>query len=180
MLGRTQTIRVPAENVSCIIFRSRVDLPCLADQHHDVGVDDVDDDLSVRGEQYLGSKGDHYHPPPRPRVRSGPGPVGKKGCTSSREEEEEEEEEDAQMRPCGEAVESRFHIEGEREICKEERDVLEEMRQIDECGMKKFGALDHSENVIGILRDRWPQKRRKKKRIRSFEKKNVTHGKKRE
>ena len=41
------------------------------------------------------------------------------------------------MCPCGKAVESRTHIVGECEIYKEERDVLEEMRKIDECGMKK-------------------------------------------
>ena len=35
-----------------------------------------------------------------------------------------EKEEIAQMCPCGKAVESRTHIMGEREIYKEERDVL--------------------------------------------------------
>ena len=42
-----------------------------------------------------------------------------------------EEEEDAQMFPCGKAVESRTHIVGGCEICKEERNVLQEMRKID-------------------------------------------------
>ena len=51
----------------------------------------------------------------------------------------------AQMCPCGKAVESRTHIVGECEIYKEERDVLEEMRKIDECGMEKFGTPDTSE-----------------------------------
>ena len=37
----------------------------------------------------------------------------------------------------------------------EERDVLEEMRKIDECGMEKFGTLDSSEKTIAILGDRW-------------------------
>ena len=44
---------------------------------------------------------------------------------------------------------------GECEIYKEERDVLEGMRKIDECGMQKFGTLDSSEKAIAILRDRW-------------------------
>ena len=38
------------------------------------------------------------------------------------------------MCTCGKAVESRTHIVGECEIFKEERDVLEEMRSIDESG----------------------------------------------
>ena len=36
------------------------------------------------------------------------------------------------MCPCGKAVDSRTHIVGECDIYKEERDVLEEMRKIDE------------------------------------------------
>ena len=49
----------------------------------------------------------------------------------------------------------------ECEVCKEERDVFEEMREIDQCGMEKFGTLDinSSEKTIAILADRWwPQK----------------------
>ena len=42
-----------------------------------------------------------------------------------------------------------------REIYKEERDMLEEMRQIDECEMEKFGTLDSSEKTIAIPGDRW-------------------------
>ena len=45
------------------------------------------------------------------------------------------------MCPCGKTVERRTHIVGECEIYKEERDVLEEMRKMDECGMEKFGTL---------------------------------------
>ena len=72
--------------------------------------------------------------------------------TSSREEEGE----DAQMCPCGKAIERRTHIVGECEIRKEERGVLEgEMRKIDECGMEKFGTLDRSQKTIAILEDRW-------------------------
>ena len=52
-------------------------------------------------------------------------PERRKRYTSSWEEEEEEEI-DAQMCPCGKAIESRTHIVGECEMYKEERDVLEE------------------------------------------------------
>ena len=80
----------------------------------------------------------------------GPGPTRKrKRYVSSREEEEI-----AQMCPCVKAVESRTHLVGECEICKEERDLLE-MRKIDECDMEKFGTLDSSEKTITILGDRW-------------------------
>ena len=42
---------------------------------------------------------------------------------------------------------------------KEERDVLEETRQLDDCDMEKFSKLDNSEKTIAILGDRWwPQK----------------------
>ena len=59
------------------------------------------------------------------------------------------------MCPCGKAVESRARTLGECEICKEERDVLEEKRKIDECDMEMFDALDSSEKTIAILTDRW-------------------------
>ena len=55
-----------------------------------------------------------------------PGPAGKKRYASSREEGGE----DAQMCLCGKAKKS-SHIVGEREVHKEERHVLKEMRQID-------------------------------------------------
>ena len=32
---------------------------------------------------------------------------------------------------------------------------LEEMRNIGECGMEKFGTLDSSEQTIAILGERW-------------------------
>ena len=48
-------------------------------------------------------------------------PQRRKRYTNSRQEENE----DAQMCPCGNAVESRTHIMGECEIRKKERDVLE-------------------------------------------------------
>ena len=81
-------------------------------------------------------------------------PERRKRCASSREEEEI-----SQMCPCGKAVESRTRIVGEFEIYKEERDVLEKMRKIDEGGMEKFRALDSSEKTIAVLGDRWwPQK----------------------
>ena len=43
----------------------------------------------------------------------------------------------------------------ECEMYKEERDVLEEMKQIDECDMDHFSAHDNSEKTITILGDRW-------------------------
>ena len=48
---------------------------------------------------------------------------------------------------------------GECKIYKEERDALEEeLRNIGECNMEKFGTLDSSEKTISILGDRcWPQ-----------------------
>ena len=57
-------------------------------------------------------------------------PERRKRYASSREEEEI-----AQMYPCGKAVERRTHLVGECEIYKDERDLLEEMRKIDECDM---------------------------------------------
>ena len=59
------------------------------------------------------------------------------------------------MGPCGNAVENRSYIVRECEIHKEERDVLEETRRIDECDMEKFGTLDSSEKTTAILGDRW-------------------------
>ena len=44
---------------------------------------------------------------------------------------------------------------GECEVYQEERDVLEEMRKIDECGMEEFGALASSEKTIAVRGDRW-------------------------
>ena len=63
------------------------------------------------------------------------------------------------LRPCiieyTQVVESRTQRLGECETYKEERDVLEEMRKLDEGGMDKFGTLDSSEKTIAILGDRW-------------------------
>ena len=71
------------------------------------------------------------------------------------------------MCPCVKAEESRTRIVGECELYKEERDVLEEMRKIDECNMEKFGTLDSSEKTIAILGDRWwPQTVKQEKGIR--------------
>ena len=47
-------------------------------------------------------------------------PGRRKRSTTGREEEAN----DAQMCPCGKAIESRTHIVGECEICKEERGVI--------------------------------------------------------
>ena len=52
---------------------------------------------------------------------------------------------------CGEVTESRTHVMGKCETYMEERDVLEEMRNIDECDMEKFGTLDRSDKAIVIL-----------------------------
>ena len=65
-----------------------------------------------------------------------------KRCTSSREEEEV----DAQMCPCGNAIER------ECETYMEKRDVLEDkMRKINECDMEEFDTLDGREKTIAIL-----------------------------
>ena len=37
---------------------------------------------------------------------------------------------------------------------KEERDVFEEMRDIDECDMEELGTLDRSENTIAVCGQR--------------------------
>ena len=57
------------------------------------------------------------------------------------------------MCPCGTTTENWTYI-GECEIYKEERDVLEEMRQLNECGMEEFGRVDSSEKTIAIPGDR--------------------------
>ena len=61
-------------------------------------------------------------------------PGRRKRYTSRRGEEEEE---DSHMCPCGNAKESRTHMVGECDICKEERNVLE-MKKTDECDMETF------------------------------------------
>ena len=58
------------------------------------------------------------------------------------------------MCPRGKALESRSHAVGECEMYKEERDVLQDMREIDECDMEELGILDIAE-PISILGDRW-------------------------
>ena len=45
---------------------------------------------------------------------------------------------------------------------REERDVLEEMRKVDECGMEKFGTLDSNEETIAILGDGGHRRRNSK------------------
>ena len=60
------------------------------------------------------------------------------------------------MCSCDTAIESRAHLVEKCETHKEERDVSEEeMRNIDECGMNRFGTLDSSEKTIAIVGDRW-------------------------
>lgn len=63
------------------------------------------------------------------------------------------------MSSCGKVKESRTHNVRECEMYKAERDMLEEMRKMDECDMDKFCALENSEETIAILGGRlWPQK----------------------
>ena len=40
-------------------------------------------------------------------------------------------------------------------MSKERRDVLENMRKIDECSMEKFRTTNKSETTIAIVGDRW-------------------------
>ena len=76
----------------------------------------------------------------------------RKRYTSSRKEEEV----DAQMSLWGEAVERRTHILGECEMCKEERDVLEEeVRAMGKCDMEELCTLDSREKTSTVLGDRW-------------------------
>ena len=62
------------------------------------------------------------------------------------------------------ALESSTHIVGECEMYTEERDVLKEMKKIDECD--KFDTLDSREKTIAILGDRWPQTAKQQKGVR--------------
>ena len=64
--------------------------------------------------------------------------------------------------PCGKAVKGRTHIVGECEIYKEKRDVLEEMRKIDEFEMENFGTLDSSKKRIAIPGDSGHRRRNRK------------------
>ena len=66
---------------------------------------------------------------------------------------------------CCKAKQSSTHIVGggsvvgESEMREEERDVWEEMMQMDEYDMEQFSTLDNSEKTIAITGDRWwPQK----------------------
>ena len=52
-------------------------------------------------------------------------------------------------------IESMTHIVGECEIYKEEREMLEEMRKLDECDMKEVDRLESSKKPIAILGDKW-------------------------
>ena len=62
------------------------------------------------------------------------------------------------------SIDRTTHIVEECEVYKGERDVLEEMRKVDECDAEKFSTLDNSEKSIAILGDRcWPQKARQER-----------------
>ena len=82
-------------------------------------------------------------------------PYRRKTHTSGRGEDE-----DAQMCPCGEAIESRTDIVGECVVYEEERDVLK-MRKI-ESGMEKFSTLDSSKKAIAVLVDGGHRRRNRK------------------
>ena len=58
-----------------------------------------------------------------------------------------------QMCLCGKAIQSKTHLVGECEVCQEERNVSEDMTEIDECDMQGFGTLDSSDNTVAILGD---------------------------
>ena len=38
---------------------------------------------------------------------------------------------------------------------KEERNVLQEIRKLDNCDIEEFGRLENSEKTIAILGDKW-------------------------
>lgn len=72
--------------------------------------------------------------------------------TSSRDEEEV----DAQDCPRGKAIGSRTHLMTEYQLYKEERVVLRgEMRDVNECDMELFDALDSEEKAMIILGNKW-------------------------
>ena len=58
-----------------------------------------------------------------------------------------EEEESARSCPCGNEDESRTHVKAERELNKEERNVLEEVRKTGECNMEKCGIEDGNDKT---------------------------------
>ena len=58
--------------------------------------------------------------------------------------------------PRGCVEESRINMVGERELYKEERNVLkEDMKKIGECGLERWGTLNTSEKTIAIPGDGW-------------------------
>ena len=65
-------------------------------------------------------------------------PERRKRYTSSRKEEDVA----TNMCPCRTTIESRTYIVGECEICKEERDAVEEIRKIDVCDVEKVGRIE--------------------------------------
>ena len=54
---------------------------------------------------------------------------------------------------CNNSLESKTHTVGECEICREERDALEQIRKLDVCDMEEFCRLESSEKTITILGD---------------------------
>ena len=104
--------------------------------------------------------------PPPPHERS-------KGYTSSREEGGVA----TSMCQCGTTTESRAHIVGECEVCKEERDALEEeMRKLDVCDMEEFGRLESSGKTIVSYGIDGGRRRRNRTGIGSANSFYVVHG----
>ena len=85
-----------------------------------------------------------------------------KRSTSSREEDGV----DAQMCPCGIAIESRTHIVRECEMYKEERDVIKEegIRGIDECDVEEFDTLDSTARKRSLSQEKHGGRRRPNKK----------------
>lgn len=75
------------------------------------------------------------------------GPHRKKRYTSGLVDEEAY----AQIRPHGEATESRTHMMGGRRIYKEERGLSESDGGLDKCDMKRFNTSNSSEKTIALL-----------------------------
>ena len=57
---------------------------------------------------------------------------------------------------------------------KEERGVLEEMRELDQCDVEEFDTLGSSEKTIAFLGDRWWPQTAKQEREKSG--KNIIYG----
>lgn len=77
-------------------------------------------------------------------------PEGRKRYISNTEEQDT-------MKACpyGKAGESRTHIIEECELCRDEREALEEQTRNIGCGMAKFSAFGKSAKKIAMSGDKW-------------------------